>query len=132
MPYLQNSIGQFNFISLEGEYDPEAQSIVIDSRPGVDGMEFTLQGNKGQPFPMVSLVDSNTLATAKQLIRDYKTLIAAGTVGVWKNGEVHFQCKVLGVTPLRIAKITTAVGNKQSAAAGAIVECRWDLIAVPQ
>lgn len=131
MAYLLNSIGQFNFISLEGEYDPEAQTLVIDSRPGVDGMEFTLLGNKGQVFQMISLVDSNTIASAKQLVIDYKTLIAGNTVGVFKNSQVHFQCKVLNVTPIRIAKVANAVGNKQSAVAGVIVECRWDLIAVP-
>jgi hypothetical protein len=131
MPYLTNSIGAFSFISLEGEYDWEEQQIAIDSRPGVEGMEFTLLGVKGQPFAMISLVDVNSLADGKSLIEDYKDLVAGNPVSVWKNGEVYVSAKVLKVTPLRLAKIQTAVGNKRSSIAGAILECRWDLVAIP-
>lgn len=131
MPYLQNSISQFSFVSLEGEYDWEEQQIVADSRPGVTGMEFTLLGVKGQPFVMVSLVDVDSLGAGKSLIEDYKALVAADPVTVFKNGEIYVSAKVLKVTPLRLAKIQTAVGNKKSVSAGAILECRWDLVAIP-
>lgn len=131
MPYLQNSIGQFNFISLEGEYDPTQQSLAIDSRPGVTGMDFTLTATKGQPFALISLVDVSSLAEGKQKIAEYKSLIQLGTVGVWKDSEVYVSAKVLSVTPLMLKKISTAVGNKKSALAQALLQCRWDLIAVP-
>jgi hypothetical protein len=94
-------------------------------------MEFTLLGVKGQPFAMISLVDVNSLADGKSLIEDYKDLVAGNPVSVWKNGEVYVSAKVLKVTPLRLAKIQTAVGNKRSSIAGAILECRWDLVAIP-
>lgn len=131
MPYLINSISQFSFIELEGEYDWEQQQIAIDSRPGVTGMEFTLLGVKGQPFAMISLVDVDSLDAGKSLIEDYKDLVAADPVSVWKNGVLYVSAKVLNVTPLQLHKITTAVGNKKSVSAGAILRCRWDLIAIP-
>jgi hypothetical protein len=98
MPYLTNSIGAFTFISLEGEYDWEEQQITIDSRPGVEGMEFTLLGVKGQPFVLISLVDVNSLSDGKSLIEDYKNLVAGNPVTVWKNGVVYVSAKVLKVT----------------------------------
>lgn len=131
MPYLLNSIGQFNFISLEGEYDWEQQAVVIDSRSGVTGMEFTLLGVKGQPFSLISLADVNSLDAGKSLIESYKTTVADNPKPVWKNGVLYVSAKVLSVTPLQLAKIATAVGNKQSTLAGAILQCRWDLVAVP-
>jgi hypothetical protein len=131
MPYLIQSIGAFSFISLQGEYDWEQQRIAIDDRPGVEGMEFTLLGVKGQPFVMVSLVDVDSFAAGKQLIEDYKDLVAGNPVTVWKNSEVYVSAKVLNVTPLRLAKIQSAAGNKRSTSAGAILECRWDLVAIP-
>jgi hypothetical protein len=131
MPYLTNSIANFNFISLEGEYDPEQPSLMIDSRPGVTGMDFTLTATKGQPFTLISLADVNSLASGKQAVRDYKTLIGLGTVAIWKNSELYMFAKVLNVTPFRLDRISTAVGNKQSALAQAILQCRWDLVAAP-
>lgn len=134
MAYLRNSIGPFNFISLEGAVDIPGQVIVVDSRPGVDGMEFTLLGLKGQPFPMISTVDIDDLFWSDPSVQDYKTLIELGAVDVWKNGvPLLADClvKVLNVTKLDTRQIATAVGNKLSAQSGALLVCRWDLVAVP-
>lgn len=131
MPYLTNSIGAYSFISLEGEYDWEQPSLMIDSRPGVEGMDFTLTATKGQPFAMVSLTDVNSLAQGRLLIADYKLLIEGNPTTVIKDGEFYVSAKVLSVTPLRLARISTAVGNKQSVFAQAILQCRWELIAIP-
>lgn len=136
MAYLLNKIGDFTFISLEGKVDPPvAQAIVIDSRPGVDGMEFTFTGRKSFPFSLVSLVDCDDLVQADLFILAYKASISDNVVDVTQDGVPlifgNFRCKVLNVTPLRRDRITTAVGNKQSNQAGALLQCRWDLIAVP-
>ena len=134
MAYLTNSIGPFRFISLDGELDHTGESIAIDSRPGVYGMEFTLLGEKGQPFSMMSIVDVDDLTQASIQMISYKELIELNTVNVWKNGIPilgGFLVKVLNVTKTRAFKIVTPVGNKISNQAGAILECRWDLIAVP-
>jgi len=134
MPYLRNSIGPFNFISLEGAVDMPGQQIVIDSRPGVTGMEFTLQGRKGQPFVLMSTVDKDSIFWADAEVDLYKDLIAVGLVDVFKNGvPLVGAClvKVLNVTKVDVQKISTAVGNKLSNQSGALLTCRWDLIAVP-
>lgn len=133
MAYLRNSIDDFQFISLEGAVDMPGQQIVVDSRPGTRGMEFTLLGVKGQPFVMVSLVDMDSIFDADLQLAAYKGLIESDPVNVWKNGValIGFRVKVLNVTKMRVDKINTAVGNKLSPLSGALLECRWDLIAVP-
>lgn len=133
MAYLRNSIGEFKFISLEGEVDAPAQSVMVDSRAGVDGLEFTFLGKKSQPFSLVSLVDADSITDANLLVLDYKQLIAEDVVDITKNGVslMTYRAKVLGVTPLDIRACAVAVGNKISNQARALLQCRWDLIAVP-
>jgi hypothetical protein len=131
MSYPLNKIGIHSFISLEGEYDWEQPSIQIDSRPGVTGMDFTLTATKGQPFTLISLVDCNSLEEGRQKIEEYKLLISGNPSTVWKDSEMYVSAKVLSVTPIMLKKISTAVGNKKSALAQAILQCRWDLVAIP-
>lgn len=134
MAYLRNSIGDFNFISLEGAVDAPGQMIAIDSRPGVAGMEFTLLARKGQPFVMMSTVDMDSIFWADSELSAYKGLIDEGPVWVWKNGVPLVNAclvKVLNVTKVDVQQISNAVGNKLSNQSGALLTCRWDLIAVP-
>lgn len=134
MAYLINKIGDWDFITLEGKVDPPiAQGILIDSRAGVDGMEFTFIGKKSQPFSLISMRDYDDLLQAELFLNAYKADLASNVVDVIQDGVplLLYRCKVLNVTPIRRDKIATAVGNKLSAQAGAIMQCRWDLIAVP-
>lgn len=135
MAYLSNKIGDYDFISLDGKVDPPAQTLAIDSRPGVTGMEFTFLGRKAKPFTLISVRDVDDLPQADLFVLAYKSLIAEDTVDVIQNGVPllfgQFLVKVLDVTPMPIQTIATAVGNKRSAQAGVLLICQWDLIAVP-
>lgn len=132
MAYLINKISNFKFIAIAGAVDESAVAISIDSWAGVDGVDFTDEGRKGVPFSLFTLVDTDDLAEATERIRDYKELTASGSVEIVQDGEIILErFKVLAVTPLRKQKIAVAVGNKQSTLAGALLECRWDLIAQP-
>jgi len=131
MAYLRNSIGEFNFISLEGAIDLNGQQLAIDSRPGVTGMRFKLLASKGQPFVMISMVDTDSLFWANLQLVSYKALIESDPVWVWKNGVPEPEIKVLNVTKLDQQKISNAVGNKLSNQSGALLTCRWDLVKVP-
>lgn len=131
MAYKVNRISTFNFIAINGEPDESQASISIDSWPGVDGFEFTDEGNKANAFSLVTVTDCNDLLHADLVVRLYKELVAQGSVSIIKDGEALFdRFKVLSVTKLNRQAISTAVGNKQSAYAGALLECRWELIAV--
>lgn len=135
MAYLENIIGGFDFITLDGRVDPPAQTVVIDSRPGVLGMEFTFLGKKAKPFTLISTRDVDDLTQADVFVAAYKALIGDNTVSITQNGVQilvgQYLIKVLDVTPLTVQKISTAVGNKRSNQAGVLLTCRWDLIAVP-
>ena len=132
MAYLTNRIGAFDFIAIIGEMDESLQQVSIDSRPGVTGTEFTLEAVKGRVFSVLTIVDCDNLLMADVTCRMYKALAGDDTVAVVRNGELLLdRFKVLAVTPLRKYKIASAAGNKISNQAGAMLECQWDLIAVP-
>lgn len=132
MPYKINRIENFPFISIDGEPDESGAAISIDSWGGVNGMDFTDEGQKAIPFSVFTLVDCNDLLMADVTYRAYKQLQGQGSVAIVRNGELLTdRFKVLLVVPVQRAIITTAVGNKLSAQSGAILRCRWDLVACP-
>lgn len=135
MAYPINTIGGLNFIALEGRVDPPAQAVSIDSRSGVDGMEFTFHGKKANPFTLISIRDADDGAQAAALLATYKMMIDNNTWSLVQDDVPIpvdvYQIKVLAVTELSVKKITRAIGNKLSAQATVLQTCRWDLIAVP-
>jgi hypothetical protein len=132
MAYLTQRIAGFEFIAILGAPDESAQMLSIDSWGGVNGVDFTDEGKKGTPFSILTVVDANDKLDADLKVRAYKDLIAQGSVSVTQDGEILTdRFKVLAVVPSPIRKISTSVGNKKSAQAGALLECRWDLIALP-
>lgn len=132
MAYKTNRIANFQFIAIRGEPDEPMQGISIDSWAGVNGLEFTDEGTKANPFSLVTIVDVDDILVGNVTVRAYKQLCADGSVVIVKDGDTLVnRFKVLGVTKINLQAITTAVGNKKSNQAGAILECRWDLVAVP-
>lgn len=132
MAYLTNRIGPFEFTAIRGEPDEAMQAISIDSWAGADGLEFTDEGSKAMPFSLFTLVDVDDITDGNIKTRAYKSQCAQGSVAIVKDGDVLVnRFKVLGVTKINCQKVEVAVGNKKSGQAGAILECRWDLIAVP-
>ena len=134
MAYLENKIGDFPFVSLAGEIIPPAEACVLSDRPGVDGTEKILVGNKGQPFQMVSQVDAESYAAGMIYVDSYKALIAGDAVTLVQGGVNcdgrGFKVHVCGVqASCRV--ITTPVGNKIHPPSLGWVTATWQLIAVP-
>jgi hypothetical protein len=130
--YLTQRIAGFEFIAIIGAPDESAQMVSIDSWGGVNGVDFTDEGKKGSPFSILTVTDVDDKLDGDIKVRAYKDLIAQGSVTITQDGELLVdRFKVLAVIPMSIRKISTAVGNKQSAQAGSLLECRWDLIALP-
>jgi hypothetical protein len=134
---LDNSIGPFSFITLQGQRIPPMVKVAIDDRPGVTGSEFTLLAYKGTPFTLVSQVDTDTYDDAWPTFLHYLDATAMDPLELVQEGnssivEGNYRVKVLTVLPLRIVKIRGAVGRKLAASPNeGFVEARWDLMAVP-
>lgn len=137
MALSTNSISGFPFIALEGEVVPPSYQVVANDRPGVDGTEFILVGNKGRPFSLVSKVDCASYVEGRSVIFPaYLATKVLQPVPLTQGGIVStsdgWLVKVLDVIMLRCATIRGAVGNKQGNSPNqGYLECRWDLVAVP-
>lgn len=135
MALSDNKIGPYPFISLRGEPIPPRQTLQIDDRPGVDGSEVVLTGVKGQPFTLVSMMDAVSFDQGSTFINDYQGLIEQAPVALVRGGVssdgLGYRVKVLDVRPARIMAMAGAVGNAFNPPSLAMVECQWDLLAIP-
>ncbi len=136
MSYLTNKIDVYEFISLQGQMIPPAQTKIILDRPGVNGSEFVLTGTKGRPFSLISQVDDSTRENAIYTFQGYQRLVDGDAIEVIQGGvssdSLGYRCAVLNVEPIAIMAIAGGVGNVFSDPPhqGFII-ARWDLIAVP-
>lgn len=131
---LENSIGDWLFVAMQGEVVPPREMLEMDQRNGVDGTEFTLIGKKGEPFQLFTQVDAeNYDAAVTNFQFGYLPLIEAEPQTLIHNGVNHdgngFKVKVLGVTCVKMKAITSAVGGLYPPS-NAWLEAVWDLIAV--
>jgi hypothetical protein len=138
MALQDNSIGAHDFITLLGEVVPPSFQVFTEDRPGVDGTEFIIGGNKGRPFSLVSQVDCASYTAAVQEFQQYLALKVAAPVQLVQGGvnflTYAFMVKVVNVEliPGSPKTIRGAVGNKRGASPNqGFLECRWDLVAVP-
>lgn len=50
-------IGAYRFLTLHGQPVLPEHEVIVDMRPGVDGLQFTQTGMRGKPFSMLSRID---------------------------------------------------------------------------
>lgn len=138
MALQNNSIGAFDFITLLGQVVPPSYQVLTEDRPGVDGTEFILAGNKGRPFSLVSQVDCASYTAALLTFDFYLGLKVVAPVPLIQAGVLSFSrgflVKVINVElmPGSPKTIRGAVGNKLGPSPNqGFLECRWDLVAVP-
>ncbi|MCP4571473.1 MAG: hypothetical protein GY838_03910 [bacterium] len=131
---MTNKIGPHQFTALSGQWIPPAQKVRVEARPGVDGVEVTKEGKRGEPFSMTSTVDCENYKDAIDKFTEYTELVDADPVVVTQGDESSsaqkFKCKVIAVRKLHAGKLVNAIGNKQSEDAGALLVARWEMIAI--
>ena len=128
-----NSIGDFEFLLLEGNPEPLKQQLEVLSRAGVDGVQVTRTGTRGAKFTVQSRTDAADRTAARALFASYCELIGKDPVPMtwWQiaMGGESFQVAVLDVRPVKIARVLTASGGLNNGSLGWCV-CDWDLIAI--
>jgi hypothetical protein len=136
MAYATQKIGPHEFAALRGNWKPPAEKLRVDARPGVDGVEVTKEGKRGEPFTLVSVVDCEDYKDAQDTYDDYLELTEADPVPVTLGNESStardFLCQVIDVQQMRAAKTANVIGNTQSEAGGAILVCRWTLFSIAE
>jgi hypothetical protein len=134
---MTNSIGEFTFLTLNGNPEPPKEECLVLSRPGVDGVAVWKTGQRGGKFTLRSAVDAADLTAARAQYAQYVASIGGDPVAVvWCDlalqtieGEA-FDVIVLDVRPVSIRKILGGVGGLHTPSLG-WCECDWDLVAVP-
>lgn len=125
-------IGQFAFISLDGNPDIPKPSVELVARPGVNGLGFFQTGTRGQPFPLRSFTDADTFQTARFLASAYTTLIGTIQPLVWSGLPMAadgIYVEVLDVRPVDVRAVAGGLGVTVENP-GAICVCDWFLVAV--
>lgn len=133
---LEYSIGDFNFIAIDGYWVPPAEVVSLDQRGGVDGTQITAHGKKGRPFPVTTQVDQPNYAVALATIKSYQDLIDADPVALVLAGSSSesvgpgFLVAVLDVEIIRCQILAPGAMGGLNPPSLAWLECRWQLIAI--
>lgn len=136
-----NSIGAFNFISLQQPDGngavPELlrQDLKVIQRPGVDGTGIKRQGVKGEPFQLQSVVDMPTRAEAEDLRFLYIALQQGEQKADLVLNDIDYasfhgvRFVVQRVEKVFIQRMSAAVGGLSSPS-NYVVRATWTLIPV--
>lgn len=125
-----DAIGNFQFLRLTGHPERAQLQLAIERRSGIDGVTIWETGEAGEPIRLQSFAFALDYASAKQLYRDYLTLIPAGPVQVSKGGAEPTQLyKVLKVIPVDIRAILRGMTGDGVNYQGLCV-CDWILFPI--
>lgn len=128
---MNDSIGEFEFITLTGR-PPVWQTVVeVDHRPGVDGNSLWQSRVSAEPFQMVSMVDCQNLTHADELLNEYADLIDGDPVTMTYAGvdyAAHYKVAVQRVELIQVTPLLACVGNLINPPSEAQLVCRWYLV----
>ena len=130
-----NSIGDFQFIALDGQPELIRQEIELVFRRGVNGAAFWRTGERGRPFRLRSRVDAQSKADAQALYATYKQLVGADPVTlVWSGLDYELrdgvQVVVVDVTQADCRSLAATGGTGLNPPSLGWLECDWELMAV--
>lgn len=119
------SIGAFEFLNLAGYPVGIQQVTEYTARPGVNDFALWLQGTRGEPFELESVVDVTTHAAGQVLAQLYRDSV--GSMAALVFASVSFgTVAILGVPSVECQAIASGVGGLV-VNPGAVVRARWRL-----
>jgi hypothetical protein len=133
MAVTDNKIGDFDFISLNGNVNAPAEQLVIDQRIGIDGTEITQTGKRALPSILRSHRDVEDLAAGRRLYREYLDSIQDNPVEVIKDGESSldgaWKGQAIEVQLIYLGGMSGSVGGLEDNPAAFLI-CEWTIIAI--
>lgn len=127
MPYPRTSIGPFYFWNFgDSPIVAPQETVMVESRPGVDGDLVWLEGVHGESFELITRVDQPSFQVAKAMVQNYRlTLVGAGPVQLWEGGHLHpFHVIVRHVSQVQVRQLANATVGLYPPSRGFLV-CRW-------
>ncbi len=124
-----NSIGPFQFAHLSQMAPGHKMTTTVQSRAGVDGIFYWLNGRRGQQFSVTSVYDAINLADAVLAIQNYEATIGAIANYVFGGVQLPRQVGILDVVPIpdKIRQTVIGVGGVLGTSNG-LAMASWQLI----
>lgn len=127
---MLNQIGVFTFITLQAEWLPVAEELIVMQRPGVDGTAFWRTGHRGKAFKVRSGVDTMGLAHGRLLFAGYKALCGSFVDLIWAGlpmTDANNRYCVLSVRPIEEVPLILGIGGESTPSLGWL-EAEWELL----
>jgi hypothetical protein len=124
MPFHQNSIGSFQFLSMDGAVYPRQQQKELIERSGVGGTGARKLGIRGRPFELLTTNYEQSLIAAEGKLQEYADLCDEDVpIAVVKNGVPEGSFILLEVRERARFAIFNAVGGFEGGE-----ECQHEVI----
>jgi hypothetical protein len=103
-------IGAQTFIRLDGDVDPQSQTLAEITRIGVNGVAFKKMGVRGKVFQLTGIADFASAAASDAIHDTYRAMIGS-LVTVRLNTVDRTNYLVLDVQSQRLPQVASAVGG---------------------
>lgn len=133
MPITHDQIGSFYFVQLDGDLDPDGQTVEENTRPAVDGRAFRELGERGDETTLFGVALVETSSEAKTIRENYKA-IQSTIVSIIRNEQTHTNYLILNVGDFRRQQVGAQAGGVLSdgttatAATHWLVTSRWTVV----
>ena len=129
-------IGPLRFLTMQGQVIFPTDDSAVDARPGVEGLQFTLQGARGRPFTMFTRVDVSSYGAGLQYFStNYLPTIRMGLLPLIVNDcayeDINLKCNVIRVSLApRGCYRAYPIVNGLTAGSTHLLEAEWELALV--
>jgi hypothetical protein len=113
MPVHTNSIGDFEFLQIEGAPHLRQEQLEIIERAGVDGSGLRKLGRRGRPFELQTTNYEESFETAQSKMQEYKALVGDDPVDLVRMSLEEGTFLVLEVRERALFAIFNAIGGIQ-------------------
>lgn len=113
MPVHTNSIGDFQFLEIQGPPYLRQEQVELIERDGVDGSGVRKLGKRGKPFQVTTINYVESYDVAKSKMAEYKDSVADDPVELIRQGTSEGTFTVLGVVERERYAIFNALGGIQ-------------------
>lgn len=111
MPVHTNSIGEYQFLQMDGSIYLRQQQLELIERDGVNGTGVRKLGLRGKPFQLVTTNYEETFATAHTKMLAYKLLVGDDPVTLTYKSIDKGTFLVLGVVESDCFAIFNSIGG---------------------
>lgn len=127
MPTILHSIGSFTFIDMRPVPPTPKRRLLVESRPGVDGVALWWDGPRGEIWRPRTVTDQNSHTNAQVLKELYEAAVAQGIVSVVYANRVFSNFAVIQDVQVEIEDQVFGVGGF-TAFPRALVRANWELV----